>query len=235
MPMNNDICIITARGGSKRVPRKNVRLFNGQPLVAWATSIAVSSGLFSDVIISTEDDEIAHVAIEAGAIFPFRRPTKLADDFTGTAEVLHHVLRQWQEQIGSLPEFCCCLYGTSAFITIEYLNEARRLLAETECIMAVSEFPHPVQRGLTLSALGDVKYTHPEYISMRTQDCTKVYHDIGLLYYFSVSAFFDNGGTSFLPLKKRAIIVPRSRSVDIDTEQDFEIAELLAKHLGLHK
>lgn len=228
-----NLCIITARGGSKRIPRKNVRPLAGRPLVAWATSAAVQSQLFDHVLISTEDDEIAHAAMLAGAVFPFKRPQSVADDFSTTADVLHVALHQWQEYTGTLPQYCCCLYGTSAFVTPQQLQQARALCAEAECVMAVSEYPHPIQRAMTVGEQGEIAYLQPECVAMRTQDCQKTYHDLGLFYCFSVEAFLKHGGKSFLPLQKKAVIVPRTCAVDIDTEEDWTFAEIMAQYNGL--
>lgn len=229
----NDLCIIMARGGSKRVPRKNIRNLCGKPLVKWPVEAALAAGLFDHVLISTEDAEIASVAQQAGAEFPFARPAAVADDFSTTADVLRVTLQQWQESKGSLPEYCCCLYGTSVFVTSQQLCKARNmLLSDSELVMAVSEYSHPIQRAMTLDEAGMITYVQPEFIPVRTQDCSKTYHDIGLFYYFSVPAFLNNGGHSFLPLRKKGIIVSRTCAVDIDTEEDFAWAELLARHHG---
>lgn len=229
-----DLCIILARGGSKRVPRKNVRELGGKPLVAWPVQAAVNSGLFDHVVISTEDKEIALIAQQAGAEFPFVRPAAVADDFATTADVLRVTLQQWQEYSGDLPKYCCCLYGTSLFVSGEILRHARSMLAnDSELVMAVSEYVHPIQRAMMLDETGTITYLQPEFVSVRTQDCAKTYHDIGLFYYFSVAAFLGGGGKSFLPLAKKGVIVPRTQAVDIDSEEDFAWAELIAKYYGL--
>lgn len=233
--MSKDLCIVIARGGSKRVPRKNIRHIAGRPLVAWPTAAATASGLFQHVLISTEDIEIAQAAQLVGAEYPFTRPMEVADDFSTTADVLRTALQQWKAYSGCLPTFCCCLYGTSVFVTEAQLRSAKELLSTTELILAVSEYSHPIQRAITLDDSGTITYLHPEFVPVRTQDCLKAYHDIGLFYYFSVEAFFRHGGESFLPMKKKAIIVPRTCAVDIDTEADFAWAELLASYHGLRK
>lgn len=233
--MSKDLCIVIARGGSKRVPRKNIRHIAGRPLVAWPTAAATGSGLFQHVLISTEDSEIAQAAQLAGAEYPFARPIEVADDFSTTADVLRVTLQQWQEYTGTLPKHCCCLYGTSVFVTEKQLTKAKDMLSSCELCMAVSEYSHPIQRAITLDDAGTITYLHPEFVSVRTQDCLKAYHDIGLFYYFSVEAFFRYGGESFLPMEKKAIIVPRTCAIDIDTEADFAWAELLASYHGLRK
>lgn len=227
-----DLCIVMARGGSKRVPRKNVRLLKGEPLVSWPVRAAVASNLFQPVVISTDDEEIAHAAVAAGAVYPFRRPDSVSDDHSTTADVLRVTLTQWKELTGTLPDFCCCLYGTSAFITEKYLCEAKKRLYDAECVIAVTPYEHPIQRAMSVSLHGKIEYLQPEYVSWRTQDCPQSYHDVGLLYYFSVKAFFASGATSFLPMQLKAIIVPRTSAIDIDTEEDWGLAEALALQLG---
>ncbi len=225
--MTKSLCIVMARGGSKRVPRKNLRILTGKPLVAWPTSVACQSNIFEHVLISTEDTEIANAAVNAGAIYPFSRPEAVADDYATTADVLRMSLEQWKDYSGSLPKYCCCLYGTSAFITKQYLQQANELVKKTECVMAVSPYVHPIQRAISLSDNNEVNYLQPEFVAMRTQDCPKNYHDVGLFYFFSVEAFFEHGATSFVPLQKRAVIVSLNEAIDIDTEEDFIMAEFL--------
>lgn len=223
-----DLCIVTARGGSKRIPRKNIRPFRGRPLVSWVVKAALESALFSDVLISTDDDEIAQAAVEAGAIFPFRRPSEVADDHSTTSDVLRIALEQWRHLKGYLPDYCCCLYGTSVFVNSEYLLVAKRMVDRNSCVMAVTEYAHPVQRALRIDDSGVASYMQPDFINCRTQDCALAYHDIGMFYYFSVNAFLDSGGKSFLPLQIKAVKVPRARALDIDTEDDWIIAEAIA-------
>ncbi len=218
-----------ARGGSKRVPRKNIRILGNQPLVAWPTSVACQCGVFEHVLISTEDAEIAEVAVKAGAIYPFVRPQEVADDFATTADVLRVSLKQWESYSGSLPQYCCCLYGTSAFVTAQHLRQAYELVKKSECVMAVTPYKHPIQRAVSLSDDNEITYLQPEFVPVRTQDCPQTYHDVGLFYFFSVEAFFEHGAASFVPLQKRAVVVSSSEVIDIDTEEDWSLAELMAQ------
>ena len=229
------LCVVMARGGSKRVPRKNVRPFCGRPMIAWPLKAAQESGLFSSIIISTEDAEIADVALQCGAHELYARPASLADDFASTADVLLHVLQLWQAEHSVLPKSCCCLYGTSALVTARWLRLGMEQLHRngTELVMAVTEYPHPIERSLQFHEDGTVYYRQPEFVSARTQDIKPSYHDIGLFYWFSPEAFMRHGGKSFLPLTKGAVIVPRTAAVDIDSEEDWMVAEQLAKAQGL--
>ena len=233
--MSENICIIMARGGSKRIPHKNIRQLGGAPLVSWPIRTAVASGIFKHILISTEDQKIAEAAQAAGAEFPFARPTEFANDYATTTDVLRAVLHQWQQFSGNLPDYCCCLYGTSIFIQEKHLQQSRRLLDSADLVMAVSEYPHPIQRALKMDIHGDFQYLHPEFVKTRTQDCPKTFYDIGLFYYFSSAAFFEHGAESFIPLHQKAIIVPRTCAVDIDTDEDWAWAEILAQYHRLTK
>lgn len=227
--MINDLCIVLARGGSKRIPRKNIRSFCGQPMLTWPIRAARESTLFDDILISTEDAEIALLAQDAGAIYPFSRSRERATDFATTGEVLREVLENWRNYAGALPEFCCCLYGTSVFVTPSCLQEARKLLDSTELVLAVSEYVHPIQRALYFNDEGVLEYLAPEYVNWRTQDCPKRYHDIGLFYYFSTKSFLNQKQPSFVTMRKKPLIIERQNAIDIDNEDDFYIAEALFK------
>ncbi len=228
------IAIITARGGSTRVPRKNVRPFCGRPMVAWPTRAACVSGLFSRVIISTDNEEIAAAAMQEGAERPYVRPPELADAHSTTTQVLRHDLAEIKNQTGRLPAFCCCLYGTSAMVTPKILTQALDMLRrpDIELVMAVIRYGHPIERALQFDAAGKLRYRQPEFVPVRTQDIAPSYHDAGLLYFFNVRAFMEGDGT-FLPLTKTAIEVSAREIVDIDTEEDWDMAETLAKQKGL--
>ncbi|EGY25804.1 cytidylyltransferase family protein [Desulfovibrio sp. A2] len=224
--------VIMARGGSKRVPRKNVRPFNGRPMVAWPVRAALASGLFGQVLISTDDPEIATVACAHGALQRAPRPAELSDDHATTADVLRHTLRDLAAS-GPLPETCCVLYGTSCMVTPDFLRDGLALLQrpETDLVLAATPFPHPVQRALRIADDGTAFYEHPECVQTRTQDLPPLYHDIGLFYWVNVRAFLDHGAPGFAALRLRALVVPRLAAVDIDTEEDWQIAEIMARHI----
>jgi N-acylneuraminate cytidylyltransferase len=224
-----------ARGGSKRVPRKNARVFLGRPMVAWPVAHAVESGLFSHIVISTDDREIADVAVSAGAAMHGLRPAMFSDDHATTADVMRYELECFKEREGALPDACCCLYGTSALAFPDLLRRGRDALQEkdAEFLMAVIPYGHPIERALRFDDAGLVHYRQPECVQMRTQDIQASYHDSGLLYWFLPEAFFRHGGGSFAPLRKTAIIVSPRQAVDIDTEEDWELAATLAGRHGL--
>ncbi len=227
------VAVVLARGGSKRVPHKNVRLLHGLPMVAWPVKAALASGIFSDVLISTDDETIATAALEAGATRPFVRPASLSDDYTPSRAVLRHALLMEKEQKGAVPEYVCMLYGTSAFVTPEILQEGYRRIKEggASRVMCVAAYPHPVERAYRKRQEGEQEYlerSQPEYAVVRTQDLEEKYYDAGLLYWFrgeDITAQRDVEG------HVSGIILPRYMAVDIDTEEDFALAELVAKRV----
>ena len=225
--IDKSIAIITARGGSKRIPRKNIKQLAGKPAIAWVVEAALNSGLFDSVVISTEDEEIGKVACEFGAIRPFVRPSELADDHTGTLDVLRHAIMT----VGKGYKTCCCLYGTSVFATTELLVKGKQLLEAQshlekapEAVMCAVEFEHPPQRGFFVSD-NRCKFINLKDFSSRTQDLQAIYHDVGLFYWFNTSALLDETVKSLTEFDVAALIIPRGTVVDIDTEEDWAVAE----------
>ena len=227
--MRSACSIVMARGGSKRIPRKNARSFCGLPMVAWPVTHAVKSGLFSEVVISTDDEEIASVACEHGASFYGLRPAALSNDFAITPAVLQYELKEIEKRTGTMPKVCCCLYGTSIFASPERLHLACEALKKQDCdfVMAVLEYSHPIERALQFDKAGHLVYRQPEFMSRRTQDIVPSYYDTGMLYVFNVETFFEQKCT-FLQMRRRAIIVCSNEAVDIDNESDWVLAEQLA-------
>jgi len=225
--IDKSIAIIIARGGSKRIPRKNIRLLAGKPAIAWAVEASLNSGLFDSVVISTEDEEIARIACEFGAIQPFVRPSELADDHTGTLPVLRHAI----QNVGQGYKTCCCLYGTSVFVTQELLAEGQRLLTSEsyhgktpEAVICAVEFEHPPQRGFHISD-SRCHFVSLKDFNSRTQDLQIIYHDVGLFYWFETKALLDETKRSFTDFDIAPLIIPRGVVVDIDTEEDWDLAE----------
>jgi N-acylneuraminate cytidylyltransferase len=222
-----NVAIITARGGSKRVPRKNIRPFRGRPLIAWPIRAALDSQLFDKVLVSTEDAEIAAVGVECGAkILP--RPAELADDFSTTSDVLEHALKTLAAE-GRAIDLCCCLYGTSYAVTPAMLREAFQHLAEerVELVMAAKRYPHPIERALVIGQDGLAVYRQPEFVPARTQDLPVSYHDTGLFYLFRAAAFLAHG-SNMVPLARHMVEIPPLAFVDIDDPADWAVAERLA-------
>lgn len=223
--MTSSVCVIMARGGSKRIPRKNVKLIGGKPAVAWPVEAALRSRLFDSVIISTDDKEIADAAVSYGASQPFVRPPELANDYALTMEVLRHAVTATPGDF----DFCCCLYGTSVFVTPELLVRGREALtnSKAEATLAAVPFEHPIQRGFAVSADGRAEFVSKDDFPKRTQDLKPYYHDVGLFYWFSVAALLDAARISLADFVSAPVILPRGTVVDIDTESDWLEAEKL--------
>lgn len=219
------LAVIPARGGSKRIPRKNIKSFCGKPIIAYSIESALQSGLFERVIVSTDDKEIAATAIEFGAEVPFFRPAHLADDFTGTQVVVQHALEFFAGRTIHFDQ-ACCIYATAPFVTTEVLRQGCRMLTENDgdFVVTVAEFRFPVQRALCCGREGRVQPLYPEEIGKRSQDLTKAFHDAGQIYWGSTAAFLENRpvwGTATLPL-----VLPAIQVQDIDTEEDWLLAEM---------
>ena len=175
------ICLIPARGGSKRIPRKNIRPFRGKPMIAWSIAAAHASNCFDQVLVSTDDQEIAEVARSHGADVPFLRPAHLADDQASTKAVIGHAL-EWVEQQGGACDALCCLYATAPFVQVEDLRQSQRLLMESRLgtvVFAATSFPFPIQRAIHLDEQGYSAMFQPECFSSRSQDLMEAYHDAG--------------------------------------------------------
>ena len=220
-----NIAIIPARGGSKRIPRKNAREFCGQPMIAWPIAAALKSDLFDHVIISTDDEEIAKVARDAGAETPFMRPTDLSDDHTGTTDVIVHALN-WAMEAGWDVEAACCIYATAAFISPDDLAATHALLSyDCDFAFPAVRYGHPPQRGFTSGANGSPQLVQPEHQSTRTQDLPPIYHDAGQFYWGKREAWLE--GRTFFGPRTRFIELPEWRAVDIDRPEDWTMAEKL--------
>lgn len=219
-----NIAIIPARGGSKRIPRKNIKPFGGKPMIAWPIEAALGSGCFEHLVVSTDDDEIARVAQEYGAEVPFTRPADLADDYTATVPVIKHAIIECRKA-GIDPEFVCCIYATAPFLSAADLQSALQRLRESGAAyaFAVTRFDYPIQRSLRIDDAGHVSMLYPEHYATRSQDLTPAYHDAGQFYWGRTAAWLDE-----LPLfgnQSIAINLPRDRVQDIDTSEDWSRAE----------
>lgn len=226
------IALLPARGGSKRIPRKNIREFGGKPMIAWPIEAARASGLFDHVIVSTDDAEIADVARAAGAEVPFMRPDNLADDFSPTRVVINHAIRAMEEIHGRPVEMACCIYATAAFVRPEDLRAAHATLTErddTRFVFAAATFAHPAQRAMVETGRGGVEMLFPEHAKTRSQDLAETFHDAGMFYWGRRDAFLDEH-PMFGP-QSRPHIMPRARTQDIDTPEDWEFAEALFRLL----
>jgi len=224
------ICIIPARGGSKRIPRKNVRDFCGKPMIAWSIEAARQSGCFDRIAVSTDDDEIAAVAQNHGAEVPFRRPAKLADDQTGTVAVVAHAV-EWFRARGELPELLCCLYATAPFVRAEDLARTCDAVQQSEAAYAfsVTSYTYPVQRALRIDDSGRLVMLQPGYAETRSQDLEETWHDAGQFYWGRSGAWLAR--KSLMTSRAIPFVLPRLRVQDIDTPEDWKRAEVLFRIL----
>lgn len=221
------VAIIPARGDSKRVPRKNIRAFCGKPMISWPIQVARASRLFDRILVSTDDDEIAKTAKEAGAEVPFIRPSSLSDDHTPTIPVIRHAI-DWLKSDGTVPDAVCCLYATSPFVTVESLQGAFESLNSdyrAEFVVSAAEFRAPIFRALRLDKNGTASMFWPEYELTRSQDIEKAYHDAGQFYWGRPEAFHAHDG--FFSARCRLFPLPPHLVHDIDTIEDWTRAELV--------
>ncbi|AZD07048.1 Pseudaminic acid cytidylyltransferase [Pseudomonas chlororaphis] len=221
------IAIIPARGGSKRIARKNLKPFDGVPMIARSIATALRSGLFDQVLVSTDDPEIAELARASGATVPFMRPAELADDFTGTGPVIVHALQALQER-GETFDYACCIYATAPLLQLRYLRQGFAALEahpEKSFAFSVCSFAFPVQRALTLDEQGALTSLYPEFRNTRSQDLPPAYQDAGQFYWGRSEAWL-RGDLVFSPLSL-PVILPRHLVQDIDTEEDWLRAEYL--------
>lgn len=218
-----NIAIITARGGSKRIPKKNIKEFCGKPIIAYSIEAALGSGVFDEVMVSTDSEEIASVAKEYGAKVPFMRSESTSNDFATTVDVIREVLNEYIER-GKNFEYFTCIYPTAPFLEGGILREAVNRVIKTKAgaLIPVVRFSFPPQRAFVIKD-GKLSYEFPEYEKVRSQDLEPIYHDCGQFYVCSVEAFEKNG--SLITPNTIPYIMPEEKVQDIDTMSDWEIAE----------
>lgn len=224
MSNEKSIAIITARGGSKRIPRKNIRPFLGRPIIEYSIRAAKEAGIFSEVMVSTDDQEIAEVARTAGASVPFLRSAKAADDHATTADVIIEVLREYQKAGQEFGTYCC-IYPTAPFVTGAKLRQAHQILrrAQATALIPVVRFGYPIQRALAVQD-GFLGFMDPRHVNSRSQDLPPAYHDCGQFYFGQSEAILRTG--RLFPEKTVPFILPETEVQDIDHEEDWVIAEL---------
>lgn len=221
------VAVIPARGGSKRIPRKNIREFAGRPIIAYSIGTARESGLFDRVIVSTDDAEIAAVARQWGAETPFERPAELSDDHTGTTAVVAHALLSLETQGGPTITHACCIYPTAPLLTVADLEMGRDALLSSgkSYAFSIASFPFPIERALRLLPDATVDACFPEHRLTRSQDLEPAYHDAGQFYWGVRDAFC--GHRPIFSRDAVGVVLPRDRVADIDTPEDWNHAELL--------
>ncbi|HCD37505.1 MAG TPA: pseudaminic acid cytidylyltransferase [Candidatus Omnitrophica bacterium] len=228
--IKNTLAIITARGGSKRIPRKNIKNFLGRPIIAYSIEAAIASGCFDEVMVSTDDEEIASIARNSKAVVPFLRTRKTSDDFASTADVISEVLMGYS-RLGRTFSFVCCIYPAAPFITAEKIKAGYDLIIKTgaDSVIPVVRFDYPVQRALEIKS-GRLRMLWPENRDVRSQDLTPAYHDAGQFYWLNVERFLKGRvlfGDNAFPLE-----VPASEVQDIDTDEDWALAEMKFRMLN---
>ncbi|MAV70831.1 MAG: pseudaminic acid cytidylyltransferase [Candidatus Marinimicrobia bacterium] len=219
-----NVAVIPSRGGSKRIPRKNIKKFCGKPMISWPIGVIKQSKLFDRIIVSTDDDQIAKIARSYGAETPFMRPAELADDYSGTIEVIAHAI-SWMYEQKWKPDAVCCIYPTSVFLTIDDLERGLKAFnsGNWKYAFSVTNFEYPIFRSLKKSTDGGVEMVFPEYFETRSQDFPETLHDAAQFYWGKPTAWLNHDklfGRNSIP-----VMIPRWRVEDIDTEDDWIQAE----------
>jgi N-acylneuraminate cytidylyltransferase len=224
------IAVIPARGGSKRIPRKNIKIFSDKPMIAWSIKAAKTSGLFDHIIVSTDDNEIAEVAKQYGAEVPFMRPTLLADDCTGILPVIAHSTR-WALDQGLDLEAVCCIYATAPFIQAEDIQRGKDALfsGKLDFAFAATDFAAPIFRSFEQMAGGGIRMFFPTHFASRSQDLPLALHDAGQFCWGRPDAWLE--GRPVFDRNSMPIVIPRWRVQDIDTDDDWTRAEMMCKVL----
>ena len=227
------VAIIPARGGSKRIPNKNIKLFAGHPIISYSINAAQKSRLFDRIIVSTDSEEIVKVAKSYGAEVPFIRPSELADDLTGTAPVLLHALN-WLDDHGYTTDYFCCIYATAPFIQAVYIKKGFDLIKDKDAVTAfsVTTFPSPIFRALKIDENGHMKMFWPEHENSRSNDLPEAYHDAGQFYWGNTEKFVR--GKTFFSSDAVPVVLPRYLVQDIDTPEDWETAEKMYSVLQMN-
>ena len=227
------IAVIPARGGSKRIPRKNIKLFGGKPIIAWSIEAALKSDCFDRILVSTDDPEISEVAKEYGAEVPFVRPSELSSDYTGTVPVIAHAVR-WLNSQGQHVSEVCCIYATAPFVLAEHIQKGLSLLLDSgaDYAISVTSYAFPIQRAVRITEDRRIEMFHPEHFNTRSQDLEEAWHDAGQFYWGCARAWLKEEpifGPSAAPVP-----LPRHRVQDIDTPEDWASAELMFKCINFN-
>lgn len=223
--MLGNICIIPARGGSKRIPRKNIKLFYGKPIITYSIEAAIKSNLFDEVMVSTDDEEIANIAQQYGAKVPFMRSVKNADDYAGTVDVILEVLRSYAKSSVSFLN-ACCIYPTAPLIQIKHLTHAYEVLVKQkfETVFPVTAFSFPILRALQIDENNKVSMIWPDNMNKRSQDLPPAYHDAGQFYWMNILSIQSN--KKIYSDHSGVVILNDMEVQDIDNESDWKLAEL---------
>lgn len=224
------LAVIPARGGSKRIPRKNIKMFHDQPMIAWSIQAAIDSGCFDEIWVSTDDEEIAAVAQAYGAKVPFLRPAHLSDDFATTADVMSHAVEEFGKLNHALPDYICCLYATAPFVIKTDLVHGLEKIKNNNTlhyVFSATTYPFPIQRAIKLNEQGTVEMFSPQCFNVRSQDLEESWHDAGQFYWGTAEAWLNKA--MIFASQSSVVELPRFRVQDIDTQEDWDRAEWLFK------
>jgi N-acylneuraminate cytidylyltransferase len=227
------LAIIPARGGSKRIPHKNIRPFMGKPVISYPITAAIQSDCFDEVMVSTDDIEIAKVAKSFGATVPFMRSEKNADDHASTVDVLLEVLDEYKK-LNRYFDYCCCIYPVTPLLNKEILKIALEQLItnKADSLMPVVRYSHPIQRAIQINSENRLSYIQPKYVSFRTQDLPPRFHDSGQFYCFKIKSFIVN--KTLVSDNTLALEILEQQVQDIDNEEDWKMAEIKYKLLSMN-
>ncbi len=219
------LAIIPARGGSKRIKDKNIKLFLNEPIISYSITAAIDSKIFDDIIVSTDSTQVADISKQYGASIPFMRSEKNSDDYATTSDVILEVVEK-MKAIGKDYDMICCIYPTAPFVTEKILHKAKKILERTNAnsVFPITSFSYPPQRGVIIDKKGYLQFINKEYEFTRSQDLQKQYHDAGQFYFLKVKDFVDE--KRLVLSKTTPLIVDELTVQDIDNESDWEIAEL---------
>lgn len=224
------LCIIPARSGSKRIHKKNIKNFLGKPIIAYAIEAALQSNLFDEVMVSTDDKAIATIAKEYGAVVPFLRSNKNSGDYATTIDVINEVLEIYKSN-NKVFEQACCIYPTAVFVTDKLLNNAFNLLLKNQfdSVFPVMEYSFPIQRAVKKDAYNKITLFQPKHLNSRSQDLEKAYHDAGQFYWFNTKVLLEKG--KLWTNNTGVLVIKQSQGQDIDTLEDWKLAEIKYKML----
>lgn len=229
---SSNLALITARGGSKRIPRKNIKEFCGKPILCYSIEAALAAGVFEEVMVSTDDEEIADISRKYGASVPFFRSPETSGDYASTDDVIMEVLKEYEKRGKNFDAFCC-IYPTAPFLTGERLKAAMELLKVADSVLPVVPFSYPPQRGLIVNQAGFVERQFPEYATARSQDLPAVYHDCGQFYACRTAPFLAAGTTDVERLVP--LVLSEMEVQDIDTLEDWDMAEIKYRRIYHHE
>lgn len=223
--MDKTLCIIPARGGSKRIPRKNIKDFLGKPIISYSIESALKSDIFDEVMVSTDDEEIGEIALKYGAKLPFMRSLEMGSDYATTIDVLKEVLSEY-ENLGKVFKYVCCVYPTAPFVNSSILQNSFNLLKINlfDSVFPVLRYGFPIQRAMRVNANGRISMIYPEHMSSRSQDLEPSFHDAGQFYFFKSEIL--KSGVGLWTTNTGYIEVDELKAQDIDTTTDWKLAEL---------